>query len=223
MPRFVAVVLSLGLLLGPLSAAFALTEEETKRAEALIPMLDSQQELWAIGEFAHLGPPAVPVLAKALQHQSRRVRMNAIETLSLIKDKAAVPALSALAANSQEVPAVREKALRVIVRLDSANALPALQAMAADPSVGIRNAVAHESRFVRDKAAIDLLIAMLADDVPIVAEGAWRTLYGFTGRQVDRQDFSQSTKEQRRAWSLDWAQWWRDARETFRFEKQSGY
>lgn len=223
MPRFVAVVLSLGLLLGPLSAAFALTEEETKRAEALIPMLDSRQELWAIGEFAHLGPPAVPVLAKALQHQSRRVRMNAIETLSLIKDKAAVPALSALAANSKEVPAVREKALRVIVRLDSANALPALQAMAADPSVGIRNAVAHESRFVRDKAAIDLLIAMLADDVPIVAEGAWRTLYGFTGRQVDRQDFSQSTKEQRRAWSLDWAQWWRDARETFRFEKQSGY
>lgn len=217
MPRFIAVVLSLGLLMGPSAAALALTEEETKRAEALIPMLDSQQELWAIGEFAHLGPPAVPVLAKALQNQSRRVRMNAIETLSLIKDKSAVPALGALAANSQEVPAVREKALRVIVRLDSANALPALQAMAADPSVGIRNAVANESRFVRDKAAIDLLIAMLADDVPSVAEGAWRTLYGFTGRQVDRQDFSQSTKEQRVAWSQNWAQWWGSARETFQF------
>ncbi len=217
MTRFVAVVLSLALLLGPPAAALALTEEETKRAEALIPMLDSQQELWAIGEFAHLGPPAVPVLAKALQHPSRRVRMNAIETLSLIKDKAAVPALSTLSANSQEVPAVREKALRVIVRLDPANAMSVLQAMATDPSVGIRNAVANESRFVRDKAAIDLLITMLADDVPSVAEGAWRTLYGFTGRQVDRQDFSQSTKEQRTAWARDWLQWWGAARETFQF------
>jgi HEAT repeat protein len=217
MLRLTAVVLGLCLIMGAVPAAFALTDEETKRAEALIPMLDSQQELWAIGEFVHLGPPAVPVLSKALQHPSRRVRMNAIETLSLIKDKAAVPFLNTLAVNQQEVPAVREKALRVIVRLDSASALPALQAMAADPSDGIRNAVANESRLVKDKAVVDLLIAMLADDARSVADGAHRTLYGFTGRLVDRQDFIQSTKEQRVAWSKDWAQWWGATRDTFRF------
>ena len=215
--RAAAIVLGLCLLTGPVSAAFALTEEETKRAEALIPLLEGQQEFWAIGEFVHLGPPYVPVLAKALQHPSRRVRMNAIETLSLIKDKSAVPFLDALAANTQEVPAVREKALRAVVRLDPANALPALQAMAADPSDGIRNAVANESRFVKDKAVIDLLIAMLADDAPSVADGAHRTLYGFTGRLVDRQDFIQSTKEQRVAWSRDWAQWWGANRDRFQF------
>jgi hypothetical protein len=143
--------------------------------------------------------------------------MNAIETLSLIKDKSAVPFLNALAANAQEVPAVREKALRVIVRLDSANALPALRAMAADSSDGIRNAVANESRLVKDKAVVDLLIAMLADDARSVADGAHRTLHGFTGRLVDRQDFIQSTKEQRVAWSKDWAQWWAANRDTFQF------
>lgn len=217
MLRLIAVTLVLCLALGAVSAALALTEEETKRAEALIPMLDGPQELWAIGEFVHLGPPAVPGLAKALQHPSRRVRMNAIETLSMIKDKAAVPFLNALTANTQEVPAVREKALRVIVRLDSANALPALQAMAVDSSDGIRNAVVNESRLVKDKAVIDLLIAMLADNARSVADGAHRTLYGFTGRLVDRQDFIQSTKEQRVAWSKDWAQWWAANRDMFQF------
>lgn len=210
-------ILVFALLVGLAPAALALTDEETKRAEALIPMLDGKQELWAIGEFVHLGSQAVPVLAKALQHPSRRVRMNAIETLSLIKDKSAVPLLSILAANAQEMPVVREKALRVIVRLDAENALPVLQAMASDPSDGIRNAVANESRLVRDKAVIELLIAMLADDARSVANGAHRTLHGFTGRLVDRQDFIQSTKEQRVAWSRDWAQWWGANRSTFQF------
>src|SRR5438105_5697512 len=125
------VILALGLVLafGPLPAS-ALTEEETKRAEALIPLLDSQQELWAIGEFVHLGPPAIPILAKGLQHPSRRVRMNALETLSMIKDKSAVPYLNAQAANQQETAAVREKALLVAIRLDPSNAVSALQAMA---------------------------------------------------------------------------------------------
>lgn len=217
MSRLVAAVLGLCLLMGAAPAALALTDEETKRAEALIPMLDGKQELWAIGEFVHLGPQTVPVLAGALRHPSRRVRMNAIEILSLIRDKSAVPFLSTLAANAQEMPAVREKALRVIVRLDAGNALPALQAMATDPSDGIRNAVANESRFVRDKAVVELLIAMLADDARSVADGAHRTLHGFTGRVVDRQDFVQSTKEQRVAWSRDWAQWWGANRDTFQF------
>src|SRR5207237_7157384 len=101
----VALALGLVLVLGPAPAALALTEEETKRAEALIPLLDGQQELWAIGEFVHLGPPAIPILSKGLQHPSRRVRMNALEILSMIKDKSAVPYLNAQAANGQEVAA----------------------------------------------------------------------------------------------------------------------
>src|SRR2546425_8214851 len=160
----VALAFSLALALGPAPAALALTEEETKRAEALIPLLDGEQEFWAIGEFVHIGPQALPVLAKALQHPSRRIRINAIETMSMIKDKAAVPILNAVAANEEEIPAVREKGLRVAIRVDPAHAVPALEAMAKDPSETIRNAVVSERRIVEDKAVIDLLITLLADE-----------------------------------------------------------
>src|SRR5207247_3529657 len=190
---------------------------ETKRAEALIPLMDGEQEFWAIGEFVHFGPPAIPVLAKGLRHPSRRVRINAIETMSMIKDKAAVPFLDAVAANEEEIPAVREKALRVAVRMDPLRAVPALQAMAKDPNETIRNAVVSESRFVKDKAVIDLLITLLADSSSSVADGAFRTLWNFTGRMVEGQDFIQSTKEERVAWAKDWARWWADNRDTFQF------
>lgn len=212
-----ALALAVVTALGPAPAALALTEEETKRAEALIPLLDGAQEFWAIGEFVHIGAPSIPVLAKGLQHSSRRVRINAIETMSMIKDKAAVPVLNAVAANAEEIPAVREKALRVAVRLDPAHAVPALEAMAKDPSETIRNAVVSESRIVKDKAVIDLLITLLADDSSSVADGAFRTLWNFTGRMVEGQDFIQSTKEERVAWAKDWARWWAGNRGTFQF------
>lgn len=211
------LLIGLVLMVGTLSTALALTEEETKRAEALIPLLDGEQEFWAIGEFVHIGPPAIPVLAKGVRHPSRRVRLNAIETMSMIKDKAAVPVLNAVAANGEEIPAVREKALRVAIRLDPAHAVPALEAMAKDPSEMIRNAVVSESRFVKDKAVIDLLIPLLADGSRSVADGAFRTLWNFTGRMVEGQDFIQSTKEERVGWAKDWAQWWADSRDKFQF------
>lgn len=216
----VGIVTSLALTFGSVALAFALTEEEVKRAEAAIPLLEGRQEFWAIGEFVHLGPPAVPILAKGLQHPSRRVRNNAIETMYLIKDKSAVPFLNATAANAEEEEAVREKALRVAIQLDPANAVPALQAMAQDPSATIRNTVAHESRHVKDKAVIALLITLLADNSRSVADGAHRTLWGFTGRLVERQDFMQSTKEQRVAWAKDWAEWWAENRDKFQFEPE---
>jgi hypothetical protein len=207
----------LALTFGSVSLAFALTEEEVKRAEAAIPLLEGRQEFWAIGEFVHLGPPVVPILAKGLQHPSRRIRNNTIEAMYLIKDKSAVPFLNATAANEEEEESVREKALRVAIRLDPSNAVPALQAMARDSSPTIRNTVAHESQHVKDKAVIDLLIALLADNARSVADGAHRTLWGFTGRLVERQDFMQSTKEQRVAWAKDWADWWAENRDKFQF------
>jgi HEAT repeat protein len=212
-----ALVLGLGMICGDVRPALGLTEEETKRAEALIPLLDGRQEFWAIGELVHLGAPAISVLANALSHPSRRVRINAIEAMSLVKDKAALPLLHSVATNPEEIPAVREKALRVAIRLDPTSAMPPLQAMAKDQNEGIRHTVVSESRQIKDKAVIELLIGLLADDARSVADGALRTLYGFTGRFVERQDFLQSTKEQRIAWSRDWAQWWDENRDIFNF------
>jgi hypothetical protein len=213
-----AVLLNVGPLYGPVfSAPDSVTEKTsaTERAEALIPLLEGRQEIWAIGEFVHLGSPAVPVLLDALNHPSRRVRLNALEAIYLIKDKSALSALNAVAANPKEIPAVREKALRVVIRLDPENAIPALQAMARDRDEAIRNTVVTESRQIKNNAVVELLISMLGDDAPSVADGALRTLYGFTGRLVERQDFLQSTKEQRVSWSTEWAQWWEANRDKF--------
>jgi HEAT repeat protein len=151
----------------------------------------------------------------ALNHPSRRVRLNAIEAIYLIKDKSALSALNAAAANPGEIPAVREKALRVAIRLDPENAIPALEAMSRDRDEAIRNVVVSESRQIKNNAVIELLIAMLGDDAPSVADGALRTLYGFTGRLVERQDFLQSTKEKRVVWAKEWAEWWEANRDKF--------
>ena len=214
---FLTVALSVAGSAVVVSSGFALTDDEMRRAEALIPLLEGAQEFWAIGEFVHSGPPVVPILEKALHHPSRRVRLNAIESMYLIKDPSAVAALTTVASNLEELPAVREKALRVAIRLDPSNAVPALKGLSTDANETLRNAVVNESRLVKDKAVIDLLIALLADDKPSVADGALRTLYGFTGRLVDRQDFMQSTKEERVAWAKDWEMWWSENRDKFQF------
>ena len=120
----------------------ALDAEELKRAEALLPLLEGKQELWAMGEFVHLGAPAVPVLVKGLAMPSPRARYNAIETLSMIKDASVVPALIESAKTSTEIPRVREHALRVAVRLDPTLVSPAIEALAKDPNPTLRKAAA---------------------------------------------------------------------------------
>ena len=62
-----------------------LTPEEVQRAEALLPLLEGKQEFWAMGEFVHLGEPAVPVLVKGLTMPGPRIRYNVIETISMLK------------------------------------------------------------------------------------------------------------------------------------------
>jgi hypothetical protein len=58
-----------------------LSEKDRERLESLIPLLEGQQEYWAIGEFVHYGKHSVPYLVKALKRPGPRLRYNAIETL----------------------------------------------------------------------------------------------------------------------------------------------
>ncbi len=44
-----------------------LSEQEQQRLDTLLPLLDGNQELWAIGEFVHFGKHSVPHLLKALK------------------------------------------------------------------------------------------------------------------------------------------------------------
>lgn len=192
-----------------------LSDEELKRAEALLPLLEGKQEFWAMGEFVHLGEPSVPVLVQALTMTSPRIRYNAIETLLMMRGVAGVPALVAAAKEPGELPRVREHALRVAVRLDSTKAPEAIEVMAQDPSPSVRKAAAFEARYVRQKTVIPFLIPMISDDERFVALSALQSLWILTRHETEFHDWDTSTKQDRAAWSSEWTEWWDANKEIF--------
>ena len=189
--------------------------EELKRAEALLPLLEGKQEFWAMGEFVHLGEPAVPVLVQALTMPSPRIRYNAIETLLMMKGVAGVPALVSTAKEPGEIPRVREHALRVAVRLDSIKAPEAIEVMAKDLNPSVRKAAAFEARYVRQKAVIPILIPMVSDDERFVALSALQSLWILTRHETEFHDWDISTKQDRVAWSSEWTEWWDANKDVF--------
>ena len=192
-----------------------LTQEELQRAEALLPLLEGKQEFWAMGEFVHLGESTVPVLVKALSMPGPRTRYNAIETLSMLNAASAVPALLTTAKDPNELPRVREHALRVAIRLDPSKTPDAIQAMAKDQNSSIRKSAAFGSRYVRDKAVIPILIGMIADDERFVALSAVQSLWILTLHETEFHDWEASTKADRQEWMAEWTEWWNGEKETF--------
>lgn len=193
----------------------ALSPEELQRAEALLPLLEGKQEFWAMGEFVHLGEPGVPVLVKALTMPGPRIRYNAIETISMLKSVKAVPSLIATAKEPNEIPRVREHALRVAVRIDPTKVPEAIQVMSKDPNSTIRKAAAFESRYVREKAVVPILIQMIADQERFVAMSAVHSLWILTLHETEFHDWDTSTAEDRKAWMAEWTDWWNIQKDTF--------
>ncbi len=192
-----------------------LTPEELQRAEALLPLLEGKQEFWAMGEFVHLGEPGVPVLVKALTMPGPRTRYNAIETISMLHAVSAVPALIAAAKEPNEIPRVREHALRVAIRLDPPKAPDAIQVMSKDPNSSIRKTAAFESRYVREKSIIPILIEMIGDEERFVALSAVQSLWILTLHETEFHDWEASTRQDRQAWLEEWREWWNAEKDTF--------
>jgi len=193
-----------------------LSPEDLRRAEALLPLLEGKQELWAMGEFVHLGSPAVPVLVKALKMPGPRTRYNAIETLLIVKDPSAVPALIETAKEPSEMPRIREHALRAAVRLDPSQAGPAIETMTKDPEPAIRKAAAFEARYVRNKAVVPYLIDVLQNDQErFVAITAVQSLWILTRHATEFHDWETSTQQDRAEWAKEWSDWWAASQETF--------
>ena len=193
----------------------SLTAEEAQRAEALLPLLEGAQEFWAMGEFVHLGEPSVPVLVKGLTMAGPRIRYNTIETISMLKATSAVPALAMAAKEPNEIPRVREHALRVAVRLDGAKVVDAIESMAHDQNSSIRKAAAFEARYVREKAVIPVLIGMIADEERFVAFSAVQSLWILTRHETEFHDWETSTKQDRQEWSTEWLEWWNGQKDSF--------
>jgi len=185
-----------------------LSEEELKRAEALLPLLEGRQELYVMGEFVHLGKPVVPVLVKALKLPGPRVRYNAIETLSIINDERAVPNLLETAMDLKEMIRVRERALRVAVKLDPIQSISALTSIVNDKNDTMRRAVAYLSRYVRDVQVPPLLIQLMGDPERYVAATALDSFWRLTRHAGKPHNWQGSSQEQRKHWALEWKDWW---------------
>ncbi len=184
-----------------------LNTQEQERLAALLPLLDGNQELWAIGEFVHFGKHSVPHLVKALKMPGSRIRFNAVETLSMIKDPSAAPALVNVAMDPNEVSRVRSHALRVATRLDPNQVIPAIEAMAKDPNSTIRNTAIFESRHVHRKEILPILIRAIPDPeqyVSITARDSFWILTRFSG---PIHDWEISTPENRKEWAREWWKW----------------
>ena len=192
-----------------------LTEQEQDRLNSLLPLLDGNQELWAMGEFVHFGSHSVPHLLKALKMPGARIRFNAAETLSMIKDPSAVPALVELALDLDEQSKVRAHALRVATRLDPNQVIPAIERMAKDPNSTIRNAAAFEARYVHRKEVLPILISVIPDPeqyVSITARDSFWILTRFSGAI---HDWEISTPEKRKEWAKEWWAWWEENKSRF--------
>jgi hypothetical protein len=192
-----------------------LTDGEVQRAEALLPLLEGTQEFWAMGEFVHLGEPSVPVLVKGLTMAGPRIRYNVIETISMLKAASAVPALVAAAKEPNEIPRVREHALRVAVRLDAVKVVDAIEVMAKDQNSSIRKVAAFEARYVREKSVVPVLIGMIADEERFVALSAVQSLWILTRHETEFHDWETSTKQDRQEWTTEWLEWWNGQKDSF--------
>jgi len=192
-----------------------LTPQDQERLESLIPLLEGRQEFWAIGEFVHYGKHSVPYLVEALKMPGSRVRFNAVETLSMIKDPSGIPGLLEVAINPNEESRIRSHALRVATRLDPNQVIPALEMMVKDPNSTIRNTAVFEARNVHQKGVLPIIIGAITDSeqyVSITARDSFWILTRFSG---SIHDWETSTPEDREEWVKEWWAWWEEHKAQF--------
>ena len=192
-----------------------LSDKDRERLESLIPLLEGQQEYWAIGEFVHYGKHSVPYLVKALKMPGPRLRYNAIETLSIIKEPSSVPGLLEVATDTNEMSRIRSHAIRTASRIDPSQVLPAIKEMVKDPNSTIRSTAVYEARRVRQKEILPIIIGVIPDPeqyVSITARDSFWVLTGFIG---SAHDWEISTEKDRKEWTKEWWAWWEENKSKF--------
>jgi len=105
--------------------------------------------------------------------------------------------------------------LRVAIRLDPSKAPEAIQAMAKDPNSSVRRAAAFESRYVREKAVVPILIDMIADEERFVGLSAVQSLWILTRHETEFHDWDTSSKQDRQEWTAEWLDWWNGQKDGF--------
>ena len=145
-----------------MSAAKGLTRLKDPRAiDTLIVVL--QDKVPAVREEAcrtiqAIGEASIPPLLKGLQDPNWRIRLRAVEALSLLKPQVAVAPLMNLVANDSDT-AVRQDAVRALGKIGDTHALPLLLDSLTTPSLQITTIEALGN--LRAVEAVPHLIALI--------------------------------------------------------------
>lgn len=124
-----------------MSAAKGLTRLKDARAiDTLIVVL--QDKVPAVREevcraIQAIGETSIPPLLKGLQDPNWRIRLRAVEALSLLKPQAAVAPLMNLVANDSD-SAVRQDAIRALGQIGDTHAIPLLLDSLTTPSLQLK-------------------------------------------------------------------------------------
>ena len=112
----------------------------------------------------------------------------------------------------------------VTTRLSSETMNRAIEVMAKDQNSSIRKAAAFESRYVREKAVIPILIGTIGDEERFVALSAVQSLWILTRHESEFHDWETSSKQDRQEWTVEWSEWWNGQKDTFEMPdpKRSG-
>ncbi len=105
-----------------------------------------------------IGEPCIPPLLKGLQDPNWKIRLRAIEALSLLKPQEAVAPLMNLVANDSDT-AVRQDAVRALGQMGNAHAIPLILDSLTTPSLQIKAIEALGS--LRATEALPHLIALV--------------------------------------------------------------
>jgi HEAT repeat protein len=120
-----------------MSAAKGLTRLKDPRSiDTLILVLPAVREE-ACRTIQAIGEASIPPLLKGLQDPNWRVRLRAVEALSLLKPQAAVGPLMNLVANDSD-SAVRQDAVRALGQIGDTHAIPLLLDSLTTPSLQLK-------------------------------------------------------------------------------------
>jgi hypothetical protein len=187
-----------------------LSDQDKERLNSLVPLLEGRQEFWAMGEFVHYNKHSIPFLIKALSMPGERLRYNAIETLSMIKDPTSVPALLERATDQNEMPRIRAHAIRVATRLDPLQVVPAIAVMVKDDNSTVRSTAVFEARNVPLKEILPVIISAIPDPEQFVAITARDSFWLLTRFGGSVRNWEASSQEDREEWAKEWWDWWEE-------------
>lgn len=149
---------------------------------------------------------ALPILERAANDASARVRAVALSGLYKLVGEKAIPRLKS--ALNDEDATVRHRVVMCLAWTGSQDVVPRLHGMLTDTDVSVRRAVVSALGTLKSRVSIPRVIEALDDEDVKVREAAHRTLKELSRRNIPFD--AQGTVEERDKAKALWRVWWKE-------------